>query len=88
MKKSKIDGSYDPRYYTLDRLNEISLSNVSLNLKQFMKDYDITEYPIDCFRLVKKIQDAKLIHLEVLEEGRMSAAFNAVATIFRRLTVI
>ena len=80
MKKSKIDGSYDPRYYTLDRLNEISLSNVRLNLKQFMKDYDITEYPIDCFRLVKKIQDAKLIHLEVLEEGRMSAAFNAVAT--------
>ena len=80
MKKSKIDGSYDPRYYTLDRLNEVSLSNISLNLKQFMKDYDITEYPIDCFRLVKKIQDAKLIHLEVLEEGRMSAAFNAVAT--------
>ena len=80
MKKSNIAGSYDPRYYTLDRLNEVSLSNVRISLKQFMKDYDVTEYPIDCFKLVRKIQDAKLIHLEVLEEGRMSAAFNAVAT--------
>ena len=75
MKKSNIAGSYDPRYYTLDRLNEVSLSNVRISLKQFMKDYDVTEYPIDCFKLVRKIQEAKLIHLEVLEEGRMSAAF-------------
>ncbi|MBR3429772.1 MAG: ImmA/IrrE family metallo-endopeptidase, partial [Clostridia bacterium] len=59
---------------------EISLSNVNLSLKQFMKDYDVTEYPVDCFRLVKKIQDAGIIHLEVKEEGRMSPAFNAVAT--------
>ena len=80
MKKSNIAGSYDPRYYTLDRLNEVSLSNVRISLKLFMKDYDVTEYPIDCFKLVRKIQEAKLIHLEVLEEGRMSAAFNAVAT--------
>ena len=34
-----------------------------------MKDYDVTEYPVDCFRLVKKIQDAGIIHLEVKEEA-------------------
>ena len=80
MKTNNEVGSYDPRYYTLDRLNEVSLSNVRISLKQFMEDYDVTEYPIDCFKLVRKIQDAKLIHLEVMEEGRMSSAFNAVAT--------
>ena len=80
MKTNNEVGFYDPRYYTLDRLNEVSLSNVRISLKQFMEDYDVTEYPIDCFKLVRKIQDAKLIHLEVMEEGRMSSAFNAVAT--------
>ena len=82
MKRNNQKGSYDPRYYTMDRLGEISLSNVNINLKQFMHDYDVTDYPIDCFKLVKKIQETALIHLQVLEEGRMSPAFNAVAAYF------
>ncbi len=80
MKNNNVQGSYDPRYYTLDRLGEISLSNVKISLKDFLKSYDVTDYPVDCFRLVKTIQSTGLIHLEVLEEGRMSPAFNAVAT--------
>ncbi len=75
-----MNGLFDPRYYTLDRLGEISLSNVNISLKRFMKDYDVTEYPVDCFRLVHRIQESKLIYLEVLEEGGLSPAFNAVAT--------
>ena len=82
MKRNNQKGSYDPRYYTMDRLGEISLSNVNINLKQFMHDYDVADYPIDCFKLVKKIQETALIHLQVLEEGRMSPAFNAVAAYF------
>ena len=82
MKRNNQKGSYDPRYYTMDRLGEISLSNVNINLKQFMKDYDVTDYPVDCFMLVRKIQETALIHLQVLEEGRMSPAFNAVAAYF------
>ncbi len=80
MSNNSIAGSFDPRYYTLDRLNEVSLSNVHIKLKQFLKDYDVTDYPIDCFSLVRTIQDAGLIHLEVMEEARMSAAFNAAAS--------
>ena len=79
MNRNNKKGSYDPYYYTMDRLGEISLSNVNINLKQFMKDYDVTDYPVDCFKLVKKIQDTALIHLQVLEDGRMSSAFHAAA---------
>ncbi len=79
MIKNKKEGYYDPRYYTLNRLGEISLSNVSLHLKQFMRTYDVTDYPIDCFSLVDQIQASGKIHLEVIEESRMSRAFNAVA---------
>ena len=82
MSNNIIAGSFDPRYYTLDRLNEVSLSNVHIKLKQFLKDYDVTEYPVDCFSLVRTIQDAGLICLEVVEDGRMSSAFNASAAYF------
>ena len=78
MSNNSIAGSFDPRYYTLDRLNEVSLSNVRIKLKQFLKDYDVTDYPVDCYRLVRTIQDVGLIHLEVKEEARMSAAFNSI----------
>ena len=82
MNRSERAGAFDPRYYTLDRLGEVGLACVRLSLKRFLKDYGVPEYPLDCFRLVRTVQEAGLIRLEVVEEGRLSPAFDASAAYF------
>lgn len=85
MKKGDSSGSFDPRYYTLDSLSESSLFVVRHNLEQFLEDYDITEYPVDCFALVKTIQQANRIHLDVEVEEKLSKAFDASAKYFQEV---
>ena len=85
MKKGDSSVSFDPRYYTLDSLSESSLFIVCNSLEQFLEDYDITEYPVDCFALVKTIQQANRIHLDVEVEEKLSKAFDASAKYFQEV---
>lgn len=70
------------RYYTLDKLSEASLWRIDRALKQFLRDYDVEDYPINCFDLVKKIQASSIIDLGVEETGQLSGGFEAVASYF------
>ena len=70
---------FDSRYYTLGRLSPSSLFLIKNKLKQFMKDYDVTDYPLDCFALLQKIRETGKIDLGVQETGRLSSAFEATA---------
>ena len=72
-------GYYDPRYYSMDKLTKVSLFNIKKSLTQFRKDYDIVEYPIDCFALLKKIVEAKKIKIGVQIVSGVSSAFEAAA---------
>lgn len=73
---------YDKRYYTLDRLSAASLFVVKTKLKQFMRDFDITEYPLDCFALLEKIERSGKIKLGVRTVQNMSSKFDATSTYF------
>ena len=76
---------YDSRYYTLGRLSPSSLFLIKNRLKQFMKDYDVTDYPLDCFALLRKIQESEKINLCVKETNRLSSAFDATAVYLPKL---
>ena len=69
---------FDPKYYTIGKLTDVSLFTVSRSLKYFLRDYQVT-YPVDCFSLVEQIQNAGKIHLEVQIDNRLSDAFEASA---------
>ena len=64
------------------RLGAESLFVVRRSVRRFMREYDIQSYPLNCFRLLYAIREKQLIHLDILEIGKLSAAFDAVAEYF------
>ena len=63
-------------------LDDVGRARVRLSLRQFMREYDVTEYPVDSFRLVQKIRKAGRIHLEVREEPGLSGAVHGSSAYF------
>ncbi len=51
-------------------------------MKRFLRDYNITDYPINCFDLVEKIRSAGKIELGVEYTNAISSAFDASAVYF------
>ena len=74
-----------PRYETLSRLGESSLFLIGDRLKRFLKDYGPLSWPLDCFTLVRDIQLARRIRLDVQESSLFSDSFDAEASYFPEL---
>lgn len=74
---------WDKRYYTLDRITKSGCFLIESALKQIRRDYDITDYPIDCFELVRKIQKDGRIKLDVISTNRFGKNFNAVSVFLK-----
>ena len=68
-----------PRYETLSRMEDSSLFLVRSRLKRFLDDYGPLTWPVDCFRLVDRIQRSGRIRLDVLVSSAFSQKFDAVA---------
>ena len=67
-----------PRYDTLSRLEGSSLFLIGNRLKRFLDDYGPLTWPLDCFHLVREIQCASRIRLDVRTASGFSRGFEAV----------
>lgn len=68
------------RYYTLNKVSPAGLFLIEKTLKQFRKDYDIREYPLDCFTLLRQIVISGKIRLGVLTSDDLSSGFEAATS--------
>lgn len=59
-----------------------SLYMIRLRLKEFVRRYDITHYPINCFKLVEKIIASNTINLEFRMSDQFSNNVDAAALYF------
>lgn len=64
------------------QLSAESLFVVGRSVRRFMREYEVRSYPLNCFRLLDTVREKKLIHLDILETRKLSAAFDAVAEYF------
>ena len=64
------------------QLSAESLFVVGRSVRRFMREYEVRSYPLNCFRLLDTVHEKKLIHLDILETRKLSAAFDAVAEYF------
>jgi hypothetical protein len=61
---------FNSKYLTIDKLSEYSHDMISLRLKEIVKRYNITEYPINCFKLLERIILSNTIKLEYEENDQ------------------
>lgn len=74
--------NFDPRYYTLDRLSPESLVLVENGLRRLHHQYNVPDWPIDCFQLLKVIQERGIINLGYQFVQDFAPTFDAVTTYF------
>ena len=54
------------RYYTLDKIPKHRLELINSTLEQFISEYSIEKWPIDCVELIKRIENEKHIKLQII----------------------
>lgn len=69
-------------YFTIDRLSQNSHIMISNRLKEFLKRYNITHYPINCFKLLEQIIASKTIKLDFRMSDQFSKNVDAAALYF------
>lgn len=70
---------FNPKYLTIDKLSKNSHDMISFRLKEFVKRYNITEYPINCFKLLERIILSNTIKLEYKKSDQFSENLDAAA---------
>ena len=68
---------WNPRYETLSSLSGASRFIISNRLKRFIRDYAVTQWPLDCFALIRRIQDSGKIDLQMITHSGFTDAFDA-----------
>ncbi len=70
---------WNPRYETLSSLSGASRFIISNRLKRLIRDYAVTQWPLDCFALIRRIQDSGKIDLQMITHSGFTDAFDASA---------
>jgi hypothetical protein len=73
---------YNDYYLSVDKLSINSQHLIRIRLLEFLKEYQIKNYPINCFRLLDKILNSKKIELQIQETDKLSNNVDAVAEYF------
>lgn len=72
--------NYD--YLTIDRLSQNSLVMINNRLKEFIRRYKVTHYPINCFKLLQEIIATNTIKLDFMASDQFSKDFDAATKYF------
>ncbi len=69
---------YHPKYDTLRLLSDAGRFLVADRLKRFLRDYEVREWPVNCFALLRRIQESGKINLALQTCSGLSGGFDAV----------
>lgn len=70
-------------YYTLDKIPQHRIEYITKRVKDFIKDFELKYWPIDCVKLILKIQEDQCLPIHMKSISKLSHKTDA-ATVYSR----